>query len=133
MEKNRAIAALIFIATVAAIVLISSVGVGTADYCPCCPTRLAPCASLASTPFSYTSVEKTRAAREQFRSQVPPVYKLDFSPLQQFEKNLRELVAQLEKLEHDYPNPAQRDARQKNPGENRGRLQRRRPLPHQRG
>jgi hypothetical protein len=77
------------------------------------PNQLAAVRIVASTPFSYTSVEKTRAAREQFRSQVPPVYKLDFSPLQQFEKNLRELVAQLEKLEHDYPSPAQRDARQK--------------------
>jgi len=112
LEKNRAIAALIFIATVAAIVLISSVGVGTADL-PVLPNQLAAVRIVASTPFSFTSVEKTRAAREQFRSQVPPVYKLDFSPLQQFEKNLRELVAQLEKIEHDYPNPAQRDARQK--------------------
>jgi hypothetical protein len=112
LEKNRAIAALIFIATVAAIVLISSVGVSTADL-PVLPNQLAAVRIIASTPFSYTSVEKTRAAREQFRSQVPPVYKLDFSPLQQFEKNLRELTAQLEKLEHDYPNPAQRDARQK--------------------
>jgi putative nucleotidyltransferase with HDIG domain len=112
LEKNRAIAALIFIATVAAIVLISSVGVGTADL-PVLPNQLAAVRIVASTPFSYTSVEKTRAAREQFRSQVPQVYKLDFSPLQQFEKNLRELLAQLEKLDHDYPNPAQRDARQK--------------------
>ncbi|HEV8074177.1 MAG TPA: HDIG domain-containing protein [Opitutaceae bacterium] len=112
LEKNRAIAALVFIATVAAIVLISSVGVSTADL-PVLPNQLAAVRIIASTPFSYTSVEKTRAAREQFRSQVPPVYKLDFSPLQQFEKNLRELTAQLEKLEHDYPNPAQRDARQK--------------------
>lgn len=112
LEKNRAIAALIFIATVAAIVLISSVGVSTADL-PVLPNQLAAVRIVGSTPFSYTSVEKTRAAREQFRSQVPPVYKLDFSPLQQFEKNLRELTAQLEKLEHDYPNPAQRDARQK--------------------
>jgi putative nucleotidyltransferase with HDIG domain len=112
LEKNRAIAALIFIATVAAIVLVSSVGVGTADL-PVLPNQLAAVRIVASTPFSYTSVEKTRVAREQFRSQVPPVYKLDFSPLQQFEKNLRELVAQLEKIEHDYPNPAQRDARQK--------------------
>ncbi|HXB01248.1 MAG TPA: HDIG domain-containing protein [Opitutaceae bacterium] len=112
LEKNRAIAALIFIATVAAIVLVSSVGVGTADL-PVLPNQLAAVRIVASTPFSYTSVEKTRAAREQFRSQVPPVYKLDFSPLQQFEKNLRELVAQLEKIGPDYPNPAQRDDRQK--------------------
>jgi putative nucleotidyltransferase with HDIG domain len=112
LEKNRAIAALIFIATVAAIVLISSVGVGTADL-PVLPNQLAAVRIVASTPFSYESNVKTEQAREQFRNQVPPVYKLDFSPLQQFEKNLRELVAQLEKLEHDYPNPAQRDARQK--------------------
>jgi putative nucleotidyltransferase with HDIG domain len=112
LEKNRAIAALIFIATVAAILLISSVGVSTADL-PVLPNQLAAVRIVASTPFSYTSAEKTRIAREQFRNQVPPVYKLDFSPLQQFEKNLRELLAQLEKLEHDYPaGPAQHDARQ---------------------
>jgi cyclic-di-AMP phosphodiesterase PgpH len=112
LEKNRAIAALIFIATVAAIVLISSVGVTTADL-PVLPNELAAVRIVASEPFSYRSTLKTEQAREQFRSQVPPVYKLDFSPLQQFEKNLRELLAQLEKLEHDYLNPAQRDARQK--------------------
>jgi putative nucleotidyltransferase with HDIG domain len=112
LEKNRAIAALIFIATVAAIVLISSVGVTTADL-PVLPNQLAAVRIVASMPFSYVSVERTRIAREQFRNQVPPVYKLDFSPMQQFEKSLRELLAQLEKIEHDYTHPAQRDARQK--------------------
>ncbi|HWZ93864.1 MAG TPA: HDIG domain-containing protein [Opitutaceae bacterium] len=113
LEKNRAIAALIFIFTVFAIVLISSVGVTTADL-PVLPNQLSAVRIVASMPFSYVSKIKSDQAREQFRDQVPPVYKLDFSPLQQFEKDLRELLAQLEKLEHDYSrSPAQRDARQK--------------------
>jgi putative nucleotidyltransferase with HDIG domain len=112
LEKNRVVAALIFIATVVAILVISSVGVSTADL-PVLPNQLAAVRIVASTPFSYESNIKLEQARDQFRNQVPPVYKLDFSPLQQFEKSLRELLAQFEKLEHDYPNPAQRDARQK--------------------
>jgi putative nucleotidyltransferase with HDIG domain len=122
LEKNRVVAALIFIATVAAIVAISSVGVTTADL-PVLPNQLAAVRIVAGTSFSYASTIKSEQAREQLRNQVPPVYKLDFSPLQQFEKNLRDLLAQLDKLEHDTTaspaqhaataSPAQHDARQK--------------------
>jgi putative nucleotidyltransferase with HDIG domain len=112
LEKNRVIAALIFIATVAAIVLISSVGVTTADL-PVLPNQLAAVRIVASAPFSYASTEKTGIVREQLRERVPRVYRLEFAPLQQFEANMHELLAQLEKLEHDHPLvPAQQNARQ---------------------
>ncbi|HSY53245.1 MAG TPA: HDIG domain-containing protein, partial [Opitutaceae bacterium] len=113
LEKNRAIAALIFIATVFAIVLISSVGVTTADL-PVLPNQLAAVRIVASTPFNYVSAEKTRVVREQLRDRVPRVYRLEFAPLQQFESNMHDLLAQLEKLDHDFPADASHaDTRQK--------------------
>ena len=102
LEKSRLIAGLIFIATVAAIVLISFVGVTTIDL-PVLPGQLATVRVAASSSFSYLSKEKTRAAREALVHRVPPVYRLEFVPLQQFESNIRDLIAQLERFEHDFP------------------------------
>ncbi|HZP60889.1 MAG TPA: HDIG domain-containing protein [Opitutaceae bacterium] len=112
LEESRAVAIFIFIATVAAIVLISFVGVTTADL-PVLPNQLAAVRIVASAPFTYTSAEKTRLSREQLRNHVPPVYRLEFAPLEQFEANMRDLLAKLEQLEHDYPaGTLQREARQ---------------------
>ncbi len=113
LEESRLIAVLIFVATVAAIVVISSVGITTADL-PVLPNQLAAVRIVASAPFTYTSAEKTRLAREQLRNHVPPVYRLELAPMQQFETNLHDLLAQLEKFEHDYPaGPSLGDGRQK--------------------
>ncbi len=102
LEKSRLIAGLIFVATVAAIVLISFVGVTTIDL-PVLPGQLATVRVAASTAFSYTSKEKTQAARDALLHRVPPVYRLELAPLRQFETNLRDLVVQLEKFERDFP------------------------------
>jgi len=102
LEKSRLIAGLIFVATVAAIVLISFVGVTTIDL-PVLPGQLATVRVAASSSFSYLSKEKTRAAREALVHRVPPVYRLEFAPLQQFEANVRDLLAQLDRFEHDFP------------------------------
>jgi cyclic-di-AMP phosphodiesterase PgpH len=103
LEKSRAVGALIFIATVAAIVLISFVGVNTVN-APVLANQAASVRIVASEPFSYVSAERTRAAREEIRDRVPPVFRLEFEPLRQFETNLRELLTDLAALESRFPN-----------------------------
>jgi putative nucleotidyltransferase with HDIG domain len=102
LEKSRLIAGLIFVATVAAIVLISFIGVTTVNL-PVLPGQFATVRVVASTPFTYRSSEKMQAARAAIIDRVPPVYRLDFTPLQQFEADIRVLLTQLEKYERDFP------------------------------
>ncbi len=102
LETSRVITLFIFLATTAAIVLISFVGVSTVNL-PVLPNQLASVRITASVPFTYESKEKTRAAVEQMRDRVPPVYRLDFDSLQQFETNLRELLADLDAFERTHP------------------------------
>lgn len=102
LEQSQPVAFLIFVATVAAIVLISFVGVTTATL-PVLPNQLAMVRIVASAPFTYESKLKTELNSKQLLNRVPPVYQLEFGPLQQFEANLRELLNALEKVEHDYP------------------------------
>lgn len=102
LEKSRLIAFLIFIATVAAIALISFVGVTPIDL-PVLPGQLATVRVVAGTSYTYTSKERTRAALAALAQRVPPVYRLDLAGLQRFEANLREFMAQLEKFERDFP------------------------------
>jgi hypothetical protein len=102
LEGSRLVAALIFLATVAAIVLISYVGVTTINL-PVLPGQIATVRVTASAPFSYVSAEQTNLSRERLIERVPPVYRTEFAPLQQFETHLRGLLDQLEKYERDFP------------------------------
>jgi cyclic-di-AMP phosphodiesterase PgpH len=102
LRRSSSVAFLIFVATVAAIVLISFVGVSSATL-SVLPNQLAMVRIVAGAPFTYESRLKTELGRAQLRNRVPPVYQLESGPLQQFEANLRELLAALEKLERDYP------------------------------
>ncbi|MSU69984.1 MAG: HDIG domain-containing protein [Opitutaceae bacterium] len=102
LEKSRLIAGLIFVATVAAIVFISFIGVTTINL-PVLPGQFSAVRVVASAPFSYRSLEKMRAARAALVDRVPPVYRLDFAPLQQFEAIVRDLLGQLERYERDFP------------------------------
>ena len=94
LDRSRLIAALIFLVTVAAIVLISSAGM-TTTHLAIQPGQIATVRVTAGMAFTYTSDEKTRAAQEQFLRRVPPVYRLDTEPLRRFEPAARELLAQL--------------------------------------
>jgi putative nucleotidyltransferase with HDIG domain len=107
LGTSRLVAVLIFVLTVVAIVFISFVGVSTTNL-PVLPGQLATVRIEASVPFSYVSQEKSRAARDAIVDRVPPVYRLDFAPLQQFETHIRELLVDLEKFERDYPSNAPR-------------------------
>ncbi|AKC82712.1 phosphohydrolase [Verrucomicrobia bacterium IMCC26134] len=107
LESSRLIASLLFIATVAAIVLVSFVGV-TNRTLPVLPNQIAPVRIVAAIPFNYESEQKTRALREQMNDRVPPVYRLNPDPLRLFELHFTELLGTLERL----PSlaPADRDA-----------------------
>ena len=102
LEQSQPVAFLIFVATVAAIVFISFVGVTSATL-PVLPNQLAMVRIVAGAPFTYESKLKTELDRKQLLNRVPPVYQLEFGPLQQFEANVRELLAALEQLEREYP------------------------------
>lgn len=105
LETSRLVTLLIFAATTAAIVLISFVGISTANL-PVLPNQIASLRIVASAPFSYTSEEKTRIVREQTRDRVPPVYRLDFETFNQFDTHVRELLANLDAFERQYPEGA---------------------------
>lgn len=111
LETSRLVAGLIFVVTVAAIVLISFVGVNTATL-PVLPNQYASVRIVASGPFQYESAEKTRVALEQIRNRVPPVYRIELDRLHEFEAHMRDLLAALEKLERDHPNGSPLLARQ---------------------
>jgi len=102
LETSRVVAALIFFATVAAIVLISFVGINPAQV-PLMPNQIAPARLVANSPFSYLSAEKTRLTRQQRLDRLPPVYRLEMAPLHAFETNVRDLFTRLDKVEHDFP------------------------------
>ncbi len=102
LETSRLVTFLIFAATTAAIVLISFVGISTANL-PVLPNQIASLRIVASAPFNYPSAEKTRLASEQIRDRLPPVYRLDFESYKQFETHLRELLGSLEIFERDHP------------------------------
>ena len=102
LQQSTPVAFLIFVATVAAIVLISFVGVSSATL-PVLQNQLAMVRIVAGATFSYESRLKTELSRTQLLNRVPPVYQLEFGPLQQFETNFRELLAALEQLERNYP------------------------------
>jgi putative nucleotidyltransferase with HDIG domain len=102
LQKSPSVAFLIFVATVAAIVLISFVGVSSATL-SVLPNQLAMVRVVAGAPFTYESRLKTELGRVQLRNRVPPVFRLESGPLRQFEANVRDLLASLEKLERDYP------------------------------
>lgn len=104
IERSRLVAVLIFVATVAAIVLVSAVGVST-DQIPVLPNQLATVRIVASTPFAYESAERTRLVREQLRSRVPPAYRLEFEPLNRFSAALRDLLRDLAAYEKAHPTP----------------------------
>src|SRR5580704_17132302 len=78
LDQSRMVAGLIFVVTVAAIVLISSAGMRVLDL-PVLPNQIAPVRIVAGVPFSYVSSEKTRALREQELSRLPPIYRLDMA------------------------------------------------------
>jgi putative nucleotidyltransferase with HDIG domain len=102
LDRSRWVAGAIFIVTVCAIALISSVGVRLLDL-PVTPNQLAPARIVAGLPFSYVSQERSRIERERFLSRVPPVYRLEEAPLRRFETAARTLLRELAAWEAAHP------------------------------
>jgi putative nucleotidyltransferase with HDIG domain len=102
LERNRVVAALIFVVTVAAIVAISSAGLTTLD-APLQLNQVATARVTAQASFTFESAERTNAAREQVRDRIPPVYRIDTEPLRRFEGAVRALQAQLSAFEAAHP------------------------------
>ncbi len=102
LDRSRTVAVIIFVATVALIVLISSVGITTLNV-PVLPNQLATQRVVAGVAFTYESAEQTAALREQQANRVPPVYRLDPEPSQRFEAAARDLLVQLETYERTHP------------------------------
>jgi cyclic-di-AMP phosphodiesterase PgpH len=98
LEVSRAVGVLLFIVTTAAIVTISFVGVQPAGL-QILPNQQASVRISAAVPFSYESDLLSRRQREQMRTQVPPVFRIDLSNFQQYETHLRELLADLQRYE----------------------------------
>jgi hypothetical protein len=84
LDQSRLVAGLIFVVTVAAIVIVSSAGMRVLDL-PVLPNQIAPVRIVAGFPFTYVSTERTQAEREQQLAALPPLYKLDMAPLDRFE------------------------------------------------
>ncbi len=102
LDQSRLVAGLIFIVTVAAIVVVSSAGMRVLDL-PVLPNQIAPVRIIAGIPFTYASTEKTRNEREQRLSSLPPIYRLDMAPLEKFEGAARLLLANLAAFEAAHP------------------------------
>jgi putative nucleotidyltransferase with HDIG domain len=102
LDRSRLVAGLIFVVTVAAIVVVSSARMRVLDL-PVLPNQVAPVRIVAGVPFSYVSTEKTRADREQRLSGLPPIYRLNMAPLERFEGAARLLLARLAAFEAAHP------------------------------
>ncbi len=102
LERSRLVAALIFIVTVAVIVLISSAGVSTLNV-PVLPNQVATTRVIASASYSYESAEKTQAARAQYADRVPRVYRIDTEPGHRFEIAARSLLTDIASFEAAHP------------------------------
>ncbi len=94
LDRSRLVAIALFVATVAAIVVVSFVGV-TNRTLPVLPNQLASVRIVAALPFEYESKVKTEQARLRVAERVPPVYRIDPEPLRRFEQHLGELTASL--------------------------------------
>ncbi len=101
-DRSPLVAMLIFVATVTAIVLISSAGLTTLNV-PVLPNQIATVRVVAVTPFTYQSLEQTTAAGEQVVNRLPPVYRLDLEPSRRFDADARALLVQLEGFERTHP------------------------------
>ncbi|MDB6170388.1 MAG: phosphohydrolase [Verrucomicrobia bacterium] len=101
-DRSRAVAMLIFFATVTSIVVISSAGLTTLNV-PVLPNQVATTRVVAGAAFSYESAEKTNALREQFSNRVPPIYRIDGEPFRKFEAAARDLLVNLELFERAHP------------------------------
>jgi len=102
LDQNRVVTTVILVLVVAAIVLISFVGIDSSTI-PIFPNQISTVQITASVPFDFVSRQKTEDNRELIRTRVSRIYTLDTAPLAKFEDAVSELLANLETLEQKYP------------------------------
>src|SRR5476649_153423 len=105
LDQSRLVAGLIFVITVAAIVIVSSAGMRVLDL-PVLPSQVAPVRIVAGFPFTYVSAGRTQAQREQSLLRLPPIYRLDTGTLDRFEGSARDLLGKLASFEASHPSPS---------------------------
>ncbi|HEY1848192.1 MAG TPA: HDIG domain-containing protein [Opitutaceae bacterium] len=102
LDRSRLVSGLIFVITVAAIVIVSSAGIRVLDL-PVLPNQIAPSRIVAGFPFSYVSTERTQAERDQRLASLPAIYRLDMAPVARFEAAARQLLGRLAAFEAAHP------------------------------
>ncbi|BET69002.1 hypothetical protein ASA1KI_39200 [Opitutales bacterium ASA1] len=98
MEKSKVVAFAVFVLTVAAIFIVSFVGVGPAAF-HILPNQEATIRIIADSDFSFTSAIQTTRNRERLLREVPPVYRVDLEPTDRFETHVRQVLADLNTLD----------------------------------
>jgi cyclic-di-AMP phosphodiesterase PgpH len=101
LETNRLISAAVLVVTVLAIAAVSYVGVSPVAL-PLQENQLASVRIVAAETFSYTSALHTRLAREQAGQRIPPVFRVEMAPYEQFATHLHEFAAELDHFEQQY-------------------------------
>ena len=88
----------VFVVTVAAIFIISFVGVNPAAF-HILPNQEATIRIIADTDFTYHSALLTARKKERLLKEVPPVYRIDLSTMERFEAQVRQLLAKMNALD----------------------------------
>ncbi len=109
LETSRLVAGAILVATVLAIVAVSYIGVSPVAL-PLQENQLASVRIVAADTFTYVSQLHTRQARNEAALRVPPVFRVELAPFEQFATHLREFAAELDRFEQQHlpANPAAR-------------------------
>ena len=95
LEESRAVSILVFVLTVAAIVVTSFVGIKPTGF-QILPGQTATIRIAAAEDFSYQSDLLSERKREQLLNEVPHVYKIDMDPYSRVEQHVNELLVELE-------------------------------------
>lgn len=97
IETSRAVAVLLFVITAFAIGYLSFIGVSTAGP-QLLPNQIAPMRITSAHDFSYESRVQTERARNKVAQQVPPAFRIDMEPYQQFSAKVRVLLGEINAL-----------------------------------
>jgi membrane-associated HD superfamily phosphohydrolase len=108
LENSRFVASAVFVLTVAAIFTISFVGVSPAAF-RILPDQQATVRLKADQPFSYKSEILTARKRERLLEEVPRVFRIDKGPIDEFEKQIRQVLGELDHLDPTWATLSQAD------------------------
>lgn len=94
LEESSAVGFLVFLTTVALIVVTSFVGIKPSGF-QILPNQIPSIRIVAAEAFSYRSDIQTERKRQQLLEAAPHVYKIDMAPYESFERHVRELVDEM--------------------------------------